>query len=111
MARFTNLTAHTVNVVDEEGILQSFDPSGKVARIHQYNERVESRGGFICNKVKYAEIEEIGEVMPDHYYIVSNITLARFGNRTDVVAPDTGPSCIKNPNGSVRYSMGFLVNQ
>lgn len=111
MSSFTNLTPHSIHVRDEAGNVHTFEPAGTVARVRQNNVRVNNRGGFICHRVEYSEVEELGSVLPDHNYIVSGIALSKCSDRTDVVAPDTGPTCKRHPDGSINYSLGWVVNQ
>jgi len=101
-----NLTPHTVKIVSD-GVEYVIEPSGMVARVSAvYNEAAPARQlpnvTFVTRE--FGEVEGLPE--PDgNMYIVSGFVLAAVeasGDvRMDVVAPDTGPTAIRDDKNRI----------
>jgi len=114
---FVNLTPHTITVFDSSGkkCLIEIPPSGQVARVATMAEEVGAlpiNGHDVpINRVTYGEVENLPEPQNGTIYIVSVLVLqALKGQRTDVMAPDTGPdSVVRDENGRIAGVRAFLV--
>ncbi len=56
----------------------------------------------------YGEVEGLPEPQPDTVYIVSLMVAQRVPWRTDVFAPDSGPTAIRNAAGQIEAVTGFV---
>lgn len=128
--KLVNLTPHTIRVVVSHGYTDILEipPSGKVARVtskqyfHNYIEvyKPDSFGEGpeefretiplkipVC-KTTFEEPIEVPEPEEGTVYIVSSLVKQQLPNRYDVVAPDTGPSAIRE-NGQVVAVTRFQI--
>jgi hypothetical protein len=103
--RFINLTPHPVIIVTGEGEEIVIPPSGQVARVAMTQEVVATVGGVPIVRTRFGEIEGLPEPEPSVLYITSTLVAqaaVALQGRQDVVAPDTGPTAIRTPDGQIR---------
>lgn len=94
--KFVNLTPHAIII--EGG--PTIPPSGTVARAETMEREVEPIGGIPTIVREFGSVEGIPGPMEDVTFVVSSLVLERCGGRSDVVAPDTGPTAIRS-NGQL----------
>ncbi|HHE65369.1 MAG TPA: hypothetical protein ENL09_05035 [Bacteroidetes bacterium] len=112
--KIVNLTAHPVRVINEDNkIIATFPPSGKVARALTEFEpgwTIEIEDTFIpTSRPKLKGIADLPPPKDGVLYIVSIVLFNKIKGRRDVIAPDTGLDCIKDGNGNVFAVRRFLV--
>ena len=96
--KLVNLTPHTltIRVGDKE---VKIEPSGQVARVATQQvviDRLQFDGVKIpVVATKYGEVEGVPAPQEGVIYITSSLVAGRV-KRADVVAPDTGPTAIRN---------------
>ena len=115
MAIFINATPHAINVIAENGDMVTIPPSGILPRVDTATTKLGTRGDavhqFPIALRKQGEVvglpkEEVGS---DNVYIVSAMVMSALrGTRRDVVAPDTGPTAIRE-NGQIVAVLGFVI--
>ena len=112
----TNLTPHeiVIHLFDDDGDLDTImriPASGTVARVemeYSANEPIDVDGidvGVIMATPK--RVEGLGPPKEGHYYIASAM-VAQAVTRRDVLAPDTGPSAIRNKQGHIKAVIRLL---
>lgn len=104
---FINLTPHAIVfhlVYDHHDIHSptdlTFAPSGGVARLEESDEEAPAIEGMATCRRLHGGISGLPEPVPGVFYIVSAFCLAAT-KRSDVVAPDTGKSCIRTADGQI----------
>jgi len=106
---FVNLTPHEVVVYAADGSVLKIPPSGRVARVTARETQVGTINNIPLIKVEYGDVEGLPEPKENTIYIVSLLVIqaltARGVQRSDVVAPNTGPG----PHGAVRDSEGRII--
>lgn len=105
-----NLTPHDINLCDPvtKSVIATFPKSGIVPRVTQEGVAIGSLGGAPIIATKYVDLEGVPESQEDTIYLVSSIVLQHplLAGRSDVIAPDTGPSAIRESGqivGCVRW--------
>lgn len=116
MATFINATPHAINVVSENGDMVTFPPSGILPRVDTMVTKLGTRGDavhqFPVALRKQGDVmglpkEEVGG---EKVYIVSAMVMSALkGTRRDVVAPDTGPTAVRDVNGQIMAVYGFVI--
>lgn len=111
MIKLVNLTEHPVRLVSEEenGGVVFVAPSGDVARVSvkstpQAHLNIHTEGGVIAAPVVLREFHEVtGLPKPKEntFFVVSSIVLAACPERTDLLAPDTGPESVIRKDGQI----------
>lgn len=103
-----NLTPHDIQVAKEGDVITTFPTSGTVARVETMQEPKAPIKGFAVASQKFGEVTGLLPKKINVYYIVSALVLnALKGSRTDVIAPDTGPSALR-ANGQIVAVRGFV---
>ena len=106
-----NCTPHEINLVIENGLEMAIPSSGIVARVSSMQESAGEIYSCIpipLNRNKFGCVENLPEPKPGTMYIVSAMVLAA-SDRTDLVAPDTGATALRNTNGQIIAVRGFIV--
>jgi len=100
-ARLVNLTPHAIKVAGEDGetILEAA-PSGQVARCTTSSEVVGEICGIEVVKTTFGLVDGLPPAEEGTIYIVSSL-VAQAAGRDDVVAPDTGPTAIRDEAGRI----------
>jgi D-hexose-6-phosphate mutarotase len=101
--RLINLTPHplTIRLDDENDLV--LPPSGQVARVAVEQAQVAAVGGIPIVATVFGAIEGLPAPEPGVLYITSSLVAqaaAREG-RVDVVAPDTGPTAVRDTGGQI----------
>lgn len=111
----TNLTPHTLNVVDDAGkIILSVAPSGTVARVTTKQATVGNVAGIDIVRTVFGDVDGLPDPQPDTIYVVSTLVLqalkANGVIRDDVVSPDTSPSSVvRDDTGNIIGVKRFQV--
>jgi len=108
-----NLTPHPI-VVRTDGVDITIPASGQIARVTSRQEltsHIDIYGIEIpVQRTTFGQVEGLPDFVPDTVYIVSSLVLGALkGSRPDVVAPDTGPTAIRNDNGQIVAVTRFQV--
>jgi len=98
---FLNLTPHTVAiVVDGETISL---PSSGIARVRTLETPAGDIEGIPTIKRTFGKVQGIPDPEEGVTIIVSSMVLSAMEeNRSDVVAPDTGPTAIRDEQGRIQ---------
>ena len=104
-----NLIQHPVVILDNDGNKITFSPSGKVARVSETAQSAGKLGKFSLVRKQRQDIENLPAPQKNTYYIVSGLV---FDNTTrkDVIAPDSGPTAIRNEKGYIDAVRSFLTH-
>ena len=102
MTELVNLTKHDVIVVTETQTIR-IPPSGQVARVRAEQLKVGEVSGIPIVSTEFNEIVGLPEPRKDVIYIASTLVAqaASRQGRHDVVAPDTGPTAIRDDDGNI----------
>jgi hypothetical protein len=114
MSTLINLTPHDIRVMecrDGENIkIETYKPSGLVARVAVKNKEIGSVNGTPINRPIYGAVENLPDPCDDHLYIVSMIVRDACTGRKDLISPDSGPTAVRNADGQIDYVVGWLSN-
>ena len=117
---YVNYTPHTVNAKPAlsrcDSLIVSF-PSLGVARVTESQEERGTHNGFALRHTTYNTIVGLPEPREGQLCIVSLVVLQANAQlqepRDDLVAPDTGASCVRftegPQKGQINYVTGFCV--
>ena len=101
-----NLTPHAITLNTGVGVI-TFPPSGAVARVSSTStdNTLETVLHGVRTTIKqvvveYGDIENLPDPSEDVLYLVSGMVFDRT-DRSDVVAPDTGPTAERNEAGHI----------
>lgn len=108
--KFVNLTPHSIMVADKNGE-HAFAPDGTIARTTEATEPTASIGGFEIEAVRTGDVIGLPDPAPGTTFIVSMVvaTHPAVRGRSDVVAPNTGPTAIRNDKGHILAVRGFRL--
>ena len=98
---FVNLTPHPIVVRREDGSEFTIAPSGAIARVSTTEKVVDNVDGVPVVVREFGEVENLPEPQDGTIYIVSSLVLSAVKGRGDVMAPDTGPTAIRNSDGHI----------
>jgi hypothetical protein len=106
-----NLTPHPISLADDAGkITWTIDPSGTVARISTSSvDAGFSVCGFPVVRNETGDVTGLPEPRMGHVYIVSMFVLSALSGRGDVIAPDTGSTCVRDEKGRILAVRQFLT--
>lgn len=98
-----NLTPHPIIIRPEGGDEMIIPPSGVVARVATTACVVAEIGGIPIVATRYGAVEGLPEPAPETLYITSSLVAqaAASEGRVDVVAPDTGPTAVRDEEGRI----------
>lgn len=102
-----NLTPYRINV-RLAGIDLCFEPTAPAARVATTSEVVGEVDGIAVRRTSYGQVENLPEEKEGTVYIVSLLVLQAATGRRDLVAPDSGPSAIRE-GGQVKAVTGFVT--
>jgi hypothetical protein len=87
------------------------EPSGMVATVAVKQSVVKEVNGVPCVQNQYGEVLGLPEPQEDTLYLVNAIVLerAKFMGRSDCIAPDTGPTAIRDDKGQVTAVTRFVM--
>ena len=96
-----NITPHDIVVRKADGDLM-VPPSGQIARVTTSQEVIGYIDDVPVVRTVFGEVTGLPDPVKDTIFIVSSLVLGALkGSRPDVVAPDTGPTAIRNDNGQI----------
>lgn len=95
-----NLTPHVIAVRTASGDV-NFEPSGQVTRVSVSQEVVGEVEGIQIVRSTFGAVENMPEPQDGTVYIVSSMVAQALSFRADVVAPDTGPTAIRDEAGRI----------
>lgn len=102
MERFVNLTPHVVSVHLDDGVVRRIAPSGRVARCGVERFVEGEHAGIPVSVTRHVcYLDTVPEPEEGVLYVVSTMVAHLLWDRPDVVAPDTGPDCIRGPDHRV----------
>lgn len=94
-----NLTPHPVKIkLGEEEII--LEPCGIIPRVRVEETPAERIAGIPCISQRMGEIEGLPDPEPGVFYLVSSLVFGAT-DRKDVLAPDTGKTCIRDERGNI----------
>jgi hypothetical protein len=97
---FVNLTPHAVTLrVGERDLV--IPPSGRVARVSSREVPCDPFGDVPTVRREWGAVEGLPDPAPDTIYLVSALVLEHVRGRDDVVAPDTGPTAVRDAAGQI----------
>jgi len=106
--KIVNLTPHAISlqVGDRTTI---FHPSGTVARVSQVcvPTRDEIRGALVYSST-FGEVDMPGKESSTVYIVSGMVLTALAGCRSDVIAPKTDSTAIRNDQGQIVAVTGWL---
>jgi hypothetical protein len=110
MATIINLTPHPISL-SVDGVITTFPASGTVARVAQTTTATgRTIAGAVVSTSTFGDVTGIPDADTDTYFIVSGLVLSALaGKRTDVIAPKTDASAIRNDAGHIVAVTGWLV--
>ena len=94
------LVPHELNITTGEETI-TVEPSGQIARVAVTQEVVGELDGIPVVRNVYGEVTGLPEPEKDTIYIVSGLVLSRVKGRSDVFAPDSGNTAIRNERGQI----------
>ena len=108
---FINLTPHVVSLMNGNGEIIPIPPSGDVCRLETHSHhvgtlRLDGRT-FPVFETLYGDIQGLPDSKNGTIYIVSALVVAKC-DRKDVVAPDTGSTCLRHEDGRIKAVKGFV---
>lgn len=89
-----NLTSHVVRVRQQDGVVISIPPSGRVARVSASHVEHETANKLSIYETTFGIVEGLSPPRPNTLYIVSTLVQVYSPNRDDLVspaAPDNSP--------------------
>lgn len=88
--RIFNLTPHDLNVVTEDGSVETLPRSGLIARVKQIDKLDGAIGLINITKREFGEVEDLPEPVDSVYFIVSSLVASAAKGRDDLLVP--GPT-------------------
>lgn len=108
MKKLVNLTPHEISLANAQGEIIETIPSTGYCRLATTQETVDNINGFPVNRTIYGSVEGLPEPpQEDTIFIVSLLVAQQVPNRSDVVAPDSGSSAIRE-GGQIKAVKGFV---
>jgi len=96
-----NLTPHDVLVVDDNNkVLMNIPTTDLVARLKTAPVVVGKVNGIPLVKHKCISFINLPDPNPGTMFLVSSL-IQQFSSRGDLIAPDTGPSCVRDKDRNV----------
>lgn len=121
--KVVNLTKHSIIVRTPNGDIE-FTPSGQVAHVTAMQEIVGDVNGISIVKTTFGQVEGVpdpaGDTIylvstGDTIYLVSTLVAQALAGRSDIIAPDTGPTAIRvessNEKGEMRDGVEMGIQQ
>jgi hypothetical protein len=96
-----NLTPHAVTVQHEDGTVTEIPPSGTVARVEAAQVPIGDVDGITVVRSTFGPPTDLPDPAEGVVYLVSSLVAQAVPDREDVVAPDTGATCVRNENGRI----------
>ena len=106
--KILNYTPHAIVVRLADGTDRAFPPSGVVARVKTTDVPLEAVDGIPTVRMTFGEVEGLLPEEEGTICIVSSLVAQAAKDRRDLVAPNTGPTAIRE-NGQIVAVRGFQV--
>lgn len=109
---FKNLTPHEITVYaqDRTTVLFTVPSEGIFLRVSTDQKTIREINGIPVQRVEYGEVKDLPAPEEDTIFIVSQMVLsALHGTRPDLVAPDTGKGAVRDEEGRILGTTGFVV--
>ena len=106
MSTFVNLCPHQVDIIMQDGQVNSIKPSGQVARCAQSNVVLNEIDGIQITRQVMGEVQNLPDEIPGVLLIVSRIVAQAKPERHDLVVP--GP-LVRDQNGQPCGCQGLSV--
>jgi hypothetical protein len=95
-----NLTPHPIKVRRPDGSEISFPPEGLVPRVEAIETPSTEVKGIPTVTRKMGQVTGIPEPCDGVFYLVSSFVF-EASERTDLLAPDTGKTCVRDEKGNI----------
>jgi len=106
MTKIINCTPHVI-LISLNGEVTTFAPSGIIPRVGVVEAEAMPLGGFPCVKTSMGEVSGLPEKEEGIFFIVSGMVFGA-SDRFDLIAPDTGKTCIRNEKGHIVSVTRFI---
>jgi hypothetical protein len=106
---FINCTPHEIRIETPEGVV-AFPKSGIIPRVGETLDAAGTIGGIKAVTPQRGIVEGLPGFEKGTILIVSRMVFDKCPNRRDVVAPDTGPTAVRNDRGFVDHVTEVLVH-
>jgi hypothetical protein len=94
-----NCTPHSIIIkVGEKELV--FPPSGIIPRVATIEVPAEGIDGIPCVTQRLGEVQGLPDPEPGTFFLVSSLVF-QASEREDLVAPDTGKTCIRDEQGRI----------
>jgi len=100
-----NLTPHTIKVMCDNKVIEF--PSQGSARVNSVSKTVSEINGIPIKEIEYSDIIGLPDPQENTCFIVSMLVLQRKGTRTDLIAPNTDNTAIRE-NGQIVAVTSFV---
>jgi hypothetical protein len=105
-----NLTPHAVIVRQPDGSDLSLPPDGTIARVAATEVLTGAViAGVDVARRTFGDVTGLPDPTPGVVFVVSSLVLTAVSGRPDVVAPDTGPTAIRSPDGRILAVTRFVT--
>lgn len=94
-----NCTPHPIAIRSPSGN-RIFEPSGIVPRVATVETPADPVGGIPAVTTRLGEVSGLPDAVPGTWLIVSRMVFDAT-DREDVVAPDTGATCVRDEKGRI----------
>lgn len=100
-----NCTPHAISII-VDGKTTTFEPSGIIPRVGTIEKEADSILGFPCVKQETGEV--IGLPEEDGKFLIVSGMVFTASDRTNLLAPDTGKTAIRDEKGQIVAVTRFL---
>ena len=104
---FINCTPHPIVVRKSDGTEITFAPSGIIPRMASETYGIGSFEGIELRRTKFGEVEGLPSWDKEGTLLIVSGMILDAVKRGDLVAPDTGPSAIRDSSGRIIAVTGF----
>ena len=102
---FINLTPHAIRIIDVDRVVHEIGPSGTVARVETVEKEevpvVVDGAKFSVKSRTMGAVSGLPDPNGTSIFLVSSMVLDAIQGRSDVFAPDTGKTAIRDERGLV----------
>ena len=104
--KIVNCTPHPISLDTQEG-RSTFPTSGIIPRVETIETQAKAIDGFPCVSQKTGQVQGLPEMVEGTFLIVS-LMVFNASDRADLLAPDTGKSCVRNEAGHIQAVTQFI---
>lgn len=95
---FINCTPHPINLVGQDGSVNTLPKGEVVPRLSQSNKIVDVVDGVSITETQFGDIQDMPEPKDGVLYIVSRLVLSAAKGRNDLVVPN---ELVRDDNGNI----------